>query len=156
MFRKAYQVPFLNLWYDLTWDLNPGLPDHWWTLYSLYLCHGCKALCIVITILILWSLCLSSSFVYVKKGPENLTRGTAQALTFLLQTLIREVFLFFWDTLSLLFSSFPVCLIVSAFDIPWYLLFSFFPRVMIVSWFGSSIPSFVSLLTLFINNVAHF
>ena len=25
---------FLSLWYD-DLGLNPGLPDHWWTLYSL-------------------------------------------------------------------------------------------------------------------------
>ena len=36
---------------------------------------GCKALCIVIRFLVLWSICLSFSFVHFKNGPEYLTRA---------------------------------------------------------------------------------
>ena len=32
---RWHQVQFLSLWYDSTWRLNPGLQDHWWTLYPL-------------------------------------------------------------------------------------------------------------------------
>ena len=39
---------------------------------------GCNALCIVISFLVLLSICLSSSLVHLIMGPEYLTRGTAQ------------------------------------------------------------------------------
>ena len=47
-----------------------------------------KALCIVINFLVLWSICLSSSIVYFKNGPENLTRSTAQAFLPLMKFLL--------------------------------------------------------------------
>ena len=40
--------------------------------------HTLHALCIVISFLILWSMCFSSSLVHFKNGPEYLTRQTAQ------------------------------------------------------------------------------
>ena len=39
---------------------------------------GCNALCMAISFLILWFVCLSFSLVYFKKGPEYLTRGAGQ------------------------------------------------------------------------------
>ena len=39
---------------------------------------GCNALCMVVSFLVLWSICLSSSLVLFNNGPEYLTRGTAQ------------------------------------------------------------------------------
>ena len=35
---------------------------------------GYNALCMVISFLVLWSICLSSSLVHLRKGPEYLTR----------------------------------------------------------------------------------
>ena len=39
---------------------------------------GCKALCIVISFLVLWSLCVNLSQVHLRKGLEYLTSSTAQ------------------------------------------------------------------------------
>ena len=44
-------------------------------------------LCMVISFLVLWSICLSSSFPHFKNGPEYLTRGTAQLFISLLRFL---------------------------------------------------------------------
>ena len=33
--KEVPSTLFLSLWYNLTWRLNPSLPDHWRTLYSL-------------------------------------------------------------------------------------------------------------------------
>ena len=40
--------------------------------------QGCKALCMVISFLVLWSICMSSSLVHFKNGLEYLTRSTVQ------------------------------------------------------------------------------
>ena len=61
---------------------------------------GCKTLCMVFSFLVLCSICLSSSLVHFKKGPEYLTRGKAQVFIPLMR------FLFY----SLLTSSFLVLL----------------------------------------------
>ena len=39
-------------------------------------CLRCKSLCIVVSFLVLCSICLSSFFVHYKKGPEYFTQGT--------------------------------------------------------------------------------
>ena len=56
----------------------------------------CKALCIVISFLVLWSICLSS-LVHFKNGFEYLTRGTAKVfipfIRFLLYSLVSSSFL---------------------------------------------------------------
>ena len=49
---------------------------------------GCNALCKIISFLVLWSICLSSSLVHLRKGPEYLTRGTAQVLIPLIRFLL--------------------------------------------------------------------
>ena len=53
---------------------------------------GCNALCMVISFLVLLSICLSSSLVHLRKGPEYLTRGTAQVfilwIRFLLESFV--------------------------------------------------------------------
>ena len=58
---------------------------------------GCNALCIVISFLVLWSICLTSSLVHLRKGPEYLTRGTAQIfiplIRFLLLSFVSSSFL---------------------------------------------------------------
>ena len=65
---------------------------------SLSLSHlGCKALCIVISFLVLLSVCLSSSLIYFKNCPEYPISGTAQLfiplMRFLLQSLVSRCFL---------------------------------------------------------------
>ena len=49
---------------------------------------GYKALCMVISFLVLWSICLSSSLIHFKNGLEYLTRGTAQVFTPFIRILI--------------------------------------------------------------------
>ena len=59
--------------------LASPLPPSFLETYSLSTSSlRCKALCIVISFLVLWSICLSSSLVHLRKGPEYLTSGTAQ------------------------------------------------------------------------------
>ena len=49
---------------------------------------GCNALCMFVSFLVLWSIYLSSSLVHLRKGPEYLTRGTAQVFIPLIRFLI--------------------------------------------------------------------
>ena len=98
------------------------------SLFSWYMSTsslGCNALCMVISFLVLWSICLSSSLVHLRKCPEYLTRGTAQAfiplIRFLLENFVSSIFLVllrysFW---ILFFIS--TYLMVSASKIPKYL-----------------------------------
>ena len=57
----------------------------------------CKALCIIIKFLVLWSIYQSSSLVHLKNSPDYLTRRTALVLIslvrFLLQSLVLRSFL---------------------------------------------------------------
>ena len=62
----------------LSSPLPPFLLD---TYYLSMSSPRCKAFCIVINFLFLWSVWLSSSFVYFKNGLEYLTKGTAQVFT---------------------------------------------------------------------------
>ena len=70
----------------------------------------CKALCIVINFLVLWYICLSSSLLHFKDGPEYLTRRTAQEfialMRFLLQRLVLNSFLILLRYSFLIFLSF--------------------------------------------------
>ena len=73
-----------------------------------------KALCIVISFLILWSICLIYFLVHFKDSPKYLTRGTAQAfislMGFLQQSLFSRGFLVrLWYSLLIFLSSSPVC-----------------------------------------------
>ena len=67
--------------------------------------HGCKALSIIISFLVLWSNCLSSLLTF-ENGPEYLPRGTAQIfislMRFLLQSLVLKSFLYSSELLPLL------------------------------------------------------
>ena len=67
-------------------------------IYSLSMSSlGCKALFMVISFLVLWLICLSSSLVHFKNGLEYLTRGTAQVfiplIRFLLHSFVSSTFL---------------------------------------------------------------
>ena len=52
----------------------------------------CKALFIVISFLILWSLCLSSSLIHFKNGPKYLKRGTAHVFISVMRFLLNSLF----------------------------------------------------------------
>ena len=78
--------------------LTRPLPPSFLETYSLSVSSlGCSALCIVISFLVLWSICRSSSLVHFKNGPEYLIMGTAHVFIplkrFLLQSLVSKSFL---------------------------------------------------------------
>ena len=69
--------------------LASPLPPSFLGTYSLSTSSlGCNALCMVISFLVLWSICLSSSLVHLRKGPEYVTRGTAQVFIPLIRLLL--------------------------------------------------------------------
>ena len=132
------------------------LPPSFIETYSLSTSSlGCNTLCIVISFLVLWSICLSSSLVHLRKGPEYLTSGTAQVFIPLIRFLL----------LSFVSSSFLVLL---RFFLNFFFHFHLFEGVIlqdaqvisasvfILSWFGSSILSVSCRLPLFITSIAHF
>ena len=49
---------------------------------------GCNALCMVISFLVLWSICLSSSLFHLRNCPEYLMRSTAQVFIPLIRFLL--------------------------------------------------------------------
>ena len=49
---------------------------------------GCNALGVFISFLVLWSICLSSTLVHFKKGPEYLTRSIARVFILLIRFLL--------------------------------------------------------------------
>ena len=106
---------------------------------------GCKASCIVISFLALWSICLSSSLVHLRKGPEYLTSGTAPVfiplIRFLLFSFVLSCFLVLLKYSFWILYFISSCLMVPASKMPKYLQVSFSTSVLILSWFGSSIPS---------------
>ena len=65
--------------------LPPSLHDAY-SLSTSFL--GCNVLCMVISFLVLWSICLSSSLVHFKNGPEFLTGRTAQIFIPLIRFLL--------------------------------------------------------------------
>ena len=101
----------------------------------------CNALCMVISFLVLWSIYL----VHLRKGPEYLTKGTAQVfiplIRFLLLSFVSSSFLVLLKYSFWILFFISTCLIVSASKIPKYLYVSFSASVLILSWLGSSIPS---------------
>ena len=109
----------------------------------------CKALCIVISFLVLWSISLSFSLVHLIKGPEYLTRDTAQIfislIKFWLLSFVSSSFLVLRRYSILIFSFISTCLMVSASKMPKYL---------IIFWFGSYIHSVTCCLPLFITSIA--
>ena len=86
---------------------------------------GCNALCVVISFLVLWSTCLSSSLIHFKNCPEYLMRGTAQVfipfIRYLLHSLVPSSFLVLLRYSFLILSFISTYLMVSAANIPKYL-----------------------------------
>ena len=89
----------------------------------------CKAVCIVILVLVLWSICLSSSLVRFKNRPESITIGTAyvfiRLLRFLQLSWVWSIFLVLLRYSFLIFSFIFLCLIVLTSTITKYFLPSF-------------------------------
>ena len=119
---------------------------------------GCKAVCVVISFLVLLSFCWSSFLVHFKNGPEYLTRGTTQVCMHLMGFLHSSSFL------VRLRYSFYVFFHLHLFHgihfqfsqrLISFLLISF-RSVQVFSWFITSIPSFICCFPLFIISMAHF
>ena len=74
--------------------LANALPPSFLDTYSLSTSSlGCKALCMVISFLVLCSICLSSSLVHFKNGPEYLMMRTEPLIRFLLESFVSSSFL---------------------------------------------------------------
>ena len=73
----------LHWWTDAIFNVGDTSSSFsWHTLSVSFL--GCKAfLCMIISFLVLCFICLSSSLVYCKNGPENLIRAGGCALVFI-------------------------------------------------------------------------
>ena len=106
MLASLLPPPFLDIYSRLTSSLE------------------CSALFMLISFLILWSICLSSSLIHFTKGPEYLTRGTAQVfiplIRFLLDSFVSNSFQILGYSF-LIFSFISTCLIVSVSKMPKYL-----------------------------------
>ena len=96
---------------------------------------GCKVPCIVISFLVLLSICLNSSLVHYKNGTGYFTWVTAQVfiplIRFLLYSFISGSFLVLLRYSFFYFSFISTCFIVSAFNIHKYLYVSFFSGILI-------------------------
>ena len=57
-------------------------------LFLIYLSRGCKALCIVHSVLVLWFICKSSSLFHFKNSPGYLTINIAQVFVLLMRFLL--------------------------------------------------------------------
>ena len=120
--------------------LASPLPPSFLETYSLSTSSlGCKALCIVISFLVLWPICLSSHLVHLRKGPEYPTSGTAQVfiplIRFLILCFVSSSFLVLLRYSFWIFSFISVCLMVSASKMPKYLLVSFSASIFILVQF---------------------
>ena len=95
----------------------------------------CKAFYIVMSFVILWSICWSSIHVHFKNGSEYLTRRTAQLFIPLMKIPLCSLFLrSFFRSLEVFFFNFSfisIYLKVSASNIPKYLYVSFSQGVLI-------------------------
>ena len=85
---------------------------------------GCKALGLVISFLVLWSICFCSPLVYLRKGPEYLTSGTAQVfiplIRFRQESFVSSDFLVLLRCSFFILSFISTCLMVSASKMPRY------------------------------------
>ena len=102
------------------------LPLFFLETYSLSTsCLGYNALCMVISFLVLWSICLNLSLVNLRKGPEYLTRGIAPVfiplIMFQLESFVLSSFLILLRYYFLILSFISACVMVSASKIPKYL-----------------------------------
>ena len=106
--------------------LASPLPPSFLDTYSLSTSSlGCNALCMVISFLVLWSICLSSSLAHLRKGPEYLTSGIAQVfiplMRFQLESFVSSSFRVLLRYSFRIISFIFTCLMVSASKMPKYL-----------------------------------
>ena len=106
--------------------LASPLPPSFLDIYSLSTSSlWCNTLCMVISFLFPWSICLSSSLVHLRKGPGYLTRGTAQVfiplMRFLLESFVSSSFRVFPRYSFRVLSVICTSLMVSASKMPKYL-----------------------------------
>ena len=135
--------------------LASPLPPSFFDTYSLSTFSlGCNALWVVVSFHVLWSICLSSSHVHFKKGPEYLKRDTAQVFILIKSQL--DGFFSCNFLVPLRYAFIFTCLMVLASQMSKYLYVSFSSSVLILSWFGSFIPSVICRVLLFITSMAHF
>ena len=114
------------------------LPPSYLDTYSLSTSSlGCSALCMVISFLVLWSICLSSSLVHLRKGPDYMTNGTAHVfislIRFLLESFVSSCFRILLRYSFRIMSFICTCLMVSASKMSKYLEVSFSSSVLILS-----------------------
>ena len=112
------------------------------SFFSWHIVCLCHLLCIVISLFVLWSICLRSSIVHFKKGPEYLTRETTQVFIHLMRFLQQSLVSTSSHSSSFLFFSLiSACLMVFASNIFKYLQFLIFASVLVLSKFHNSILS---------------
>ena len=122
---------------------------------------GSKALCIIINILVLRSICLSSSLVFLKNILKRISLKSILKTrlpmhlylwwNFCCRSWFPEVFSFVWITFF--FSFISACLMVSTSSFP---TFSFAQSVLILSLFSNSIIFVISLYLLYPMNREYF
>ena len=103
--------------------LASPLPPSFLDTYSLLSQSlGCNALYTVISFLVIWPICLSSSLIHFKNGPEYLMRSTAQVfiplIRFLLDSFVSSSFLVLQRYSFLNLSFISTCLMVSYCYVP--------------------------------------
>ena len=77
----------------LSWMLSSPFPTPFLDTYTLSKSYlECKTLCIVISFLVLWSICWSTSLVNFKYGPKYLRRKKAQVFIHLMKFLLYSLY----------------------------------------------------------------
>ena len=82
---------------------------------------GCKISCIIMTFLVLWSICLYSSLVHFENGPQDNPGVYSFLMRFLLHSLVSCGYLIRVKYYSFIFSFITTCLMAPASKIPLYL-----------------------------------
>ena len=107
---------------------------------------------LVINFLVHWFIRLSSSFVHFKNGLQYLISGSAWCLSLWWDFCCRD-----WFRPGNSYFFFHVCLFDNVrFEYSQVLVIFFLPSAFSFFLFASSIPSVISLLSLYIINIAHF
>ena len=124
--RNQSSFVFFYVVFESFYGCVNAVPPSFLGTYSLSTSSlGCNALCMVISFQALWSICLSSSLVHLRKGAEYLTKDTAQVfipfIRFLLLSFVSSSFLVLLRYYVWILFFISTCLMVSASKIPKYL-----------------------------------